>query len=138
MDTDEILTATAAIGTDLYRTELQARNHVVIGDEPLDVGGKNLGPRPGDFMRMGLASCTAITLRMYANRKNLDVQQIQVSVSNGPFEGKTTYNTEVKITGSLTEEQEKRMLQIAKLCPVHKMLINPIEVNTQLSLINLV
>jgi putative redox protein len=98
----------------------------------LDIGGTDLGPRPGDFIRMGLASCTAITLRMYANRKNLDVTQIRVSVSNEVFDGKTTYKTEIEIKGTLDEEQTKRMMQIAKLCPVHKTLTNQIEIETAL------
>ncbi len=136
MESTEIRTATATIGRDLYQTTLQARGHELIADEPIDAGGKDLGPRPGDFVRMALASCTAITLRMYANRKNFDVAQIRVNVSNGAFDQKTTYNTEIEITGNLTEEQRTRMLQIAKLCPVHKALTNPIEINTQLSLTN--
>ncbi len=136
MESTEIQIATATIGRDLYQTTLQARGHELIADEPVDVGGKDLGPRPGDFVRMALASCTAITLRMYANRKNFDIAQIRVNVSNGAFDQKTTYTTEIEITGSLTEEQRARMLQIAKLCPVHKALTNPIEINTQLSLTN--
>lgn len=129
-----IQTAVATIGNDVYKTELVARDHTVIADEPLDVGGKDLGPRPGDFIRMGLASCTAITLRMYANRKGWDVQQIRVQVSNGPFEGKSSYKTEIEITGNIDEEQRNRLLQIAKLCPVHKVLTNPIEIDTSLSI----
>ncbi len=132
MHDEGIQTAVATIGNDVYKTELVARSHNIIADEPLDVGGKDLGPRPGDFIRMGLASCTAITLRMYANRKNWDVQQIRVSVSNGPFEGKTSYKTEVEITGTLDDDQRSRLLQIAKLCPVHKVLTNPIEIDTRL------
>ncbi|MBX2968558.1 MAG: OsmC family protein [Cyclobacteriaceae bacterium] len=134
MHDEGIQTAVATIGNDVYKTELVARSHVVVADEPLDVGGKDLGPRPGDFIRMGLASCTAITLRMYANRKKWDVQQIRVQVSNGPFEGKTSYKTEIEITGSIDEEQRTRLLQIAKLCPVHKVLTNPIEIDTSLSI----
>jgi putative redox protein len=106
----------------------------VVADEPLDIGGKDLGPRPGDFIRMGLASCTAITLRMYANRKGWDVQQIRVQVSNGPFEGKTSYKTEIEVTGTIDDDQRNRLLQIAKLCPVHKILTNPIEIDTSLSI----
>jgi putative redox protein len=134
MHDEGIQTAVATIGNDLYKTELVARDHKVIADEPLDVGGKDLGPRPGDFIRMGLASCTAITLRMYANRKGWDVQQIRVQVSNGPFEGKTSYKTEIEIAGNVDEEQRNRLLQIAKLCPVHKVLTNPIEIDTSLSI----
>lgn len=136
METNEIRSATATIGRDEYKTELRARSHLIVADEPLDVGGKDLGPRPGDFVRMGLASCTAITLRMYANRKKWDVQKIHVTVSNGPFDGKTSYQTEIEIIGNLDEEQRKRLLQIAKLCPVHKALTNPIEIETQLSVIS--
>ncbi len=134
MHDEGIQTAVATIGNDVYKTELVARDHTVIADEPLDVGGKDLGPRPGDFIRMGLASCTAITLRMYANRKGWDVQQIRVQVSNGPFEGKSSYKTEIEITGNIDEEQRNRLLQIAKLCPVHKVLTNPIEIDTSLSI----
>ncbi|MFN3841320.1 MAG: OsmC family protein [Cyclobacteriaceae bacterium] len=134
MHDEGIQVAVATIGDDVYKTELVARDHTLIADEPLDVGGKDLGPRPGDFIRMGLASCTAITLRMYANRKGWDVQQIRVQVSNGPFEGKTSYKTEIEITGNVDEEQRKRLLQIAKLCPVHKVLTNPIEIDTTLSM----
>ena len=133
METNEIRTATATIGNDLYKTELNARAHVVIADEPIEDGGNDLGPRPGDFVRMGLASCTAITLRMYANRKNWDVRKIHVSVSNGPFDGKTVYYTSVEIEGNVDDDQRKRLLQIAKMCPVHKALTNPIEINTSLS-----
>ena len=135
METNEIQTATAIIGTGVYKTELTARTHTIIADEPGDVGGKDLGPRPGDFVRMGLASCTAITLRMYANRKNLDVQQIKVSVSNGAFDGKTSYKTEIEVTGNVSDEQKQRLRQIAKLCPVHKLLTNPIEIETNLTVI---
>ncbi|WKZ59160.1 MAG: OsmC family protein [Cyclobacteriaceae bacterium] len=134
MHDEGVQVAVATIGNDLYKTELVARDHTVIADEPLDVGGKDLGPRPGDFIRMGLASCTAITLRMYTNRKGWDVQQIRVQVSNGPFDGKTSYKTEIEITGNVNEEQRMRLLQIAKLCPVHKVLTNPIEIDTSLSI----
>lgn len=125
--------AVATIGQDLYKTELIARTHTVLADEPLDAGGKDLGPRPGDFLRMSLASCTAITLRMYANRKKFDVQKIQVSVLSKEVEGGTAFETQIEIFGSLEEAQQHRMLQIAKLCPVHKVLTNPIQIVTQIS-----
>jgi putative redox protein len=125
--------AVATIGTDTYKTELVARTHSIIADEPLDVGGTDLGPRPGDFLRMSLASCTAITLRMYANRKKFAVREIKVSVSSKEVEGGTAFDTSVEIFGNLDEAQHQRMLQIAKLCPVHKVLTNPISITTQLT-----
>jgi putative redox protein len=133
MESTEIQWASAKIGKDSYKTELSARTHTLIADEPLDVGGKDLGPRPGDFVRMALASCTAITLRMYADRKGWDVQEINVQVSNGAFDGKTSYTTEIEIIGNIDDDQRKRLLQIAKRCPVHKALTNPIEIETNLS-----
>ena len=125
--------AIATISDEIYKTELKVRSHTLIADEPADVGGKDLGPRPGDFYRMSLASCTAITLRMYANRKNFDVKEIQVMVTTEEGEGKTILHTSIKVKGNLDEAQHTRMLQIAKLCPVHKVLTNPIEIETHLS-----
>ncbi len=127
-----IAIATATIGTEVYQTELVAGAHTLIADEPEGNGGKDMGPQPGDFLRMSLASCTAITLRMYANRKKFDIHQIRVSVSNGPTTDKTILQTDIEITGNITEEQRTRMMQIAKLCPVHKMLTKPIEIETSL------
>ncbi len=133
MDSNEILSATAVIGKEHYRTQIQARTHALIGDEPPDVGGTDLGPRPGDFLRMSLASCTAITLRMYADRKNYDVNKISVTVSNGPMTEKSTYTTAIHIEGNLSSEEKERLIQIAKRCPVHKILSNPIEIVTELT-----
>lgn len=135
MESKEILSAVAVIGREKYRTAISARTHNLVGDEPPEAGGTDLGPRPGDFVRMGLASCTAITLRMYADRKNYDVDQIQVKVSNGPFDTKTTYVTEIQVTGKISSEEQERLIQIAKRCPVHKALTNPIEIQTHLSVI---
>lgn len=124
--------AYATITDEVYRTELKARRHVLIADEREDDGGKDLGPSPGDFYRMSLASCTAITLRMYANRKSFDVKKIEVSVSTEEGEGKTILHTNIEISGNLDQAQHDRMLQIAKRCPVHKVLTSPIEIETNL------
>jgi putative redox protein len=126
-------TAVATIGTDSYYTTLESTVHTLHADEPMESGGMDRGPSPHDFLRMSLASCTAITLRMYANRKNFDVQQIQVNVRSEQVEGKTIFHRDVVITGNLDEVQRKRMLQIANACPVHKTLTNPIEIQTELS-----
>lgn len=133
----QIFTAIAEIGMDHYLTQLtNTRGHNLLADEPPDVGGTDQGPRPGDFVRMGLAACTAITLRMYADRKNWPVEKIKVKVSNAPFDGqKTVFHTEIEITGNVDENQRERLLQIAKLCPVHKMLTNPIETETALTVV---
>ncbi|HTJ50820.1 MAG TPA: OsmC family protein [Cyclobacteriaceae bacterium] len=128
----ELKTAIATIKDTLYVTELQSGSHTIYADEPVDNGGKDLGPGPGDFLRMSLASCTAITLRMYANRKKFDVHEIEVKVSTEDVSGKTIFHREINIKGNLDEQQHKRMMQIANACPVHKVLTNPIEIETNL------
>jgi putative redox protein len=120
----------AVVGLDQYKTILTTDTHTIVGDEPIDNGGKDLGPHPGDFLRMSLASCTAITLRMYANRKGYDVKEIEVKVNTKDVDGKTIFNCQIQITGNIDEQVRERMLQIAKLCPVHKMLTRPVEIET--------
>lgn len=123
---------TATIGTDKYRTELISRSHHLLADEQEEVGGKNLGPGPGEFLMISLASCTAITLRMYADRKQWPVEKIKVEV-NSEKEGKTTiFSRHIYLEGNLDETQRTRLLQIANACPVHKTLTNPIEIKTEL------
>ncbi|MFZ6011793.1 MAG: OsmC family protein [Bacteroidota bacterium] len=123
----------AIIGKDHYKTELITDSHMMIADEPLEVGGKDLGPEPGDFLRMSLASCTAITLRMYSDRKGLAVEQIEVKVHSEKKEDKTIFYRDVILTGNLDEHQRARLLQIANACPVHKVLTHPIEIQTKIS-----
>jgi putative redox protein len=120
----------ASIGRDHYRTELIVSGKKVIADEPTELGGGDEGPAPGEFLLMSLASCTAITLRMYADRKQWDVDQISVEVSFEKIDNKTVFQREIFLNGKLDEDQRKRMLQIANSCPVHKVLSNPIEINT--------
>jgi len=123
---------TAIIGKDHYHTELLTSGHTVIADEPEEVGGLNHGPAPGEFLMISLASCTAITLRMYADRKNWNVDKIKVEVASEKIDSKTLFKREVTFEGALDDDQRKRLLQIANACPVHKTLTNPIEVQTVL------
>jgi putative redox protein len=121
---------TATIGKEHYRTELFIAGHTVIADEPQELGGTNLGPSPGQFLMLSLASCTAITLRMYADRKKWSVDKIKVEVASEKMDSKTLFRREVSFEGALDDDQRKRLLQIANACPVHKTLTNPIEVQT--------
>jgi putative redox protein len=128
-NTDKV---SARIGNETYRTELQTTSHTVVSDEPITLGGKNLGPSPGDLLRMSLASCTAITLRMYANRKGWDVNNIEVTVGSEKIQSKTIFTVAIAIEGTIDVSQRQRMLQIGKLCPIHKILTGEIEVAVDL------
>ncbi len=124
----------ATIARDSYKTELVTSGHHLIADEPSEVGGKNLGPGPGEFLLMSLASCTAITLRMYADRKQWPVEKIRVEVSSDKFEGATIFSRHIYFEGTLDQVQRDRLLQIANACPVHKTLTNPIEIKTEVKI----
>jgi putative redox protein len=123
----------AEIGNDQYKTVITTDTHEFLSDEPVDNGGKDLAPSPGDFLRTSLASCTAITLRMYANRKKFLIEKIEVKVGSETREGKTIFHRKVIITGAIDDAQRKRMMQIANACPVHKVLVNPIEIVTAMA-----
>jgi putative redox protein len=122
----------ATIGNETYRTVLKTASHTVFSDEPLAVGGKDLGPSPGDLLRMSLASCTAITLRMYANRKGWDVKNIEVTVGSQKIAENTTFRVSIDIDGNIDHAQRQRMLQIGKACPIHKVLTGDVEVAVHL------
>ena len=123
---------TAIIGRDRYRTELITNGHHLVADEPEEVGGKNLGPGPGEFLMVSLASCTAITVRMYADRKQWPLEKIRVEVTSERSDKTTIFTRHVYFEGALDDVQRNRLLQIANACPVHKTLTHPIEIKTEL------
>ncbi|MCW3112452.1 MAG: hypothetical protein JWR18_848 [Segetibacter sp.] len=119
-------TAEAVNDTQAYKTLLTSGQHTLIADEPIGVGGTDEGPSPGDLVCMSLASCKAITLRMYVQRKQWDSGTIDVKVklvreesAMGPIH---SFLCELSISGDLTDEQKQRLLQIDKACPISKLL----------------
>ncbi|MFY8037101.1 MAG: OsmC family protein [Cyclobacteriaceae bacterium] len=124
--------AIASIGKEHFLTEIISGAKQVVADEPEELGGTNKGPAPGEFLLISLASCTAITIRMYADRKKWPVEKITVEVDFEKVANKTIFKREVQLEGDLTEDQRTRLLQIANACPVHKTLTSPIEIETVL------
>jgi len=124
------------IGKDLYRTEVRADGHLIIADEPLNIGGKDLGMNPNQFLLASLGTCTAMTLRMYADRKKWPVEKICVDLTLEVVKGDDQQTTYIKrhifIDGNVNEEQKQRMLQIADSCPLHRMLNNPFVITSNL------
>lgn len=123
---------TAIIGKDHYRTELLASGKTIIADEPEEVGGTDSGPAPGEFLMISLASCTAITLRMYADRKKMPLDKVRVEVMFEKQQFKSVFTRDVYLEGELSDEERQSLLEIAEKCPVHKTLSNPIEIETKL------
>lgn len=97
--------------------------HELIVDEPQDRGGTDTGPRPSQLLGASLASCIAITVEMYADRKEWDVGRLEVSVDVG-YEGPVpnSYDVTLALPPELDDEQRRRLLVIATKCPVHKVL----------------
>ncbi len=117
-----------------YTTKIWDHNHQIIADEPLDKNGQNLGMTPKQLLAGSLASCTTITLKMYADRKEWPIDAIEVEVACDKI-----YDAEdpcldvtVKLEANLDEAQRKRMALIATKCPIHKVLSRSLTVNTVL------
>ncbi|MCL4848133.1 MAG: OsmC family protein [Acidobacteria bacterium] len=116
-----------------YRTIISARQHVLHADEPQAVGGHDTGPTPMELLAGALAGCTAITLRMYSQRKNWPVDDIDVDVAlEKTAEGTRTATMVITVTGALEEEQRARLVQIAHACPVHKIVAPGLPIETTL------
>lgn len=127
-----IASAIAENNGEVYKTELKINQHILIADELPEAGGKDEGPAPGDYLCMALASCKAITLRMYAQRKNwkADVIKVKASLVKGSDmeSGNNTFFCEIEINGDINDEQKKRMLEIAKACPIDRSLRKPSDI----------
>lgn len=125
---------TSTTGKTLYTTNILAGNHQIIADEPEDIGGQDLGATPMELLAASLASCTSITLRMYADRKNWAIDEIKVEVNIVRNKEKTSTDFQKTITvkGALDEEMKQLVLSIANACPVHKILSNTVAINSEL------
>ena len=104
--------------------KVEIRRHELTADEPRDHGGEDSGPSPQELLAASLASCTAITMEMYAQRKGWDVGDIAVDVNYEPAQrgSPTRFKMEVELPKELPEEQRERLMQIAAKCPVHRAL----------------
>ena len=128
-----------------FRTEINAAGHALLADEPADLGGTNEGPSPYDLLSASLASCTTMTLKMYASRKKLPLESVTVRVVHGKVHARDCHDCEssegridefrrvVELVGDLSAEQQARLLEIADRCPVHRTLHGEVKVRTELS-----
>jgi len=104
--------------------DVEVRKHRVTADEPKDHGGQDSGPSPQELLAASLASCTAITMEMYAQRKGWDVGEIAVDVTYEPAQrgSPTRFKMAFEFPKELPEEQRERLMQIGAKCPVHRTL----------------
>ena len=124
----------AHIDKELYLTEMTSPSgNILIADEPVTKGGQNKGFSPTELLAAALASCTCITLRAYADRKNWDLQKVDVAIILKEEDNTTNITRQIQIEGNLDETQRSRLLTVANTCPVHKILSHPIGINTQMN-----
>ena len=132
------MSVTVSIGKENYTTKVEMPNHQLIADEPEELGGKDLGPSPFELLSSALGTCTAITMKMYADRKGWPIDEIKIHLTLAQEkEGivmHSNFNQKIEITGDLDEKQRARMLLIASKCPVHKTLKGEVKIETTLVL----
>jgi uncharacterized OsmC-like protein/esterase/lipase len=134
----------ARIGKDGYTTDIKAGRHVLLADEPKSVGGDDFGPTPYALLAAALGSCTVMTLRMYADRKQWPLEAVTVHLEHNKRHAEDCGKTDdpdcrldriervLEIEGPLSDEQLNRLVEIADRCPVHKTLHSGVEVKTVL------
>ena len=116
--------ATARRDGGTFKHTVQVREHQLTVDEPIDEGGEDLGPDPRELLAVSLASCTAITIEMYAARKGWELGPVEVDVEYSPAERgcPTKFELVMRLPDDLPEEQVERLRVIAAKCPVHRAL----------------
>ena len=127
-------------GASGFRTEILARGHTLIADEPTALGGTDEGPTPYDYLAAALGACTAMTIRMYADRRGWPLEGVTVRLRHSRVHEKDCEDCEtqtvgidqlereVELSGTLTAEQRAGLLRIADRCPVGQTLTRGIRI----------
>lgn len=117
-----------------HKHEVEIEGHSLVVDEPTEAGGTDAGPSPTRLLTAALASCVAITVGMYAGRKDWDITGLEVSAEfeAAPRAGETArFVVELSLPAGLSAEQAQRIELIAGKCPVHRTLAGPVEIETR-------
>ncbi len=132
-------------GEGRFTQRIAAGRHALGADEPADYGGMDTGPTPYDLLLAGLGACTAMTLRMYVERKRWPLERVTVSLSHEKIHAEDCADCETKegridriarsvtLEGPLHEPQQAKLLEIADKCPVHKTLKSEVLIETELA-----
>lgn len=129
-----------------FTTILNAGGHRMTADEPESFGGNEFGPSPYGFVSSGLAACTAMTLRLYADRKGWELGDVAVHVSHSKIHAADcsdcesggskidTFERTIEVSAELADEQKQKLLEIADKCPVHRTLGAEAQIETTIGL----
>ncbi|WP_394781637.1 OsmC family protein [Undibacterium sp.] len=105
--------------------------HQLLTDVSEALGGEDTGPEPHDLLAAALGACTALTVTMYAKRKQMDLQDIDVRIEHTQQEGVYVFTRRIRYVGNLTEAEQARLTEIAGKCPVHKTLMGQMRIDTE-------
>ena len=132
-------------GTGTYANIVRAGRHVLAADEPVKVGGTDTGPGPYEYLLAALGACTSMTIRMYAARKGIALERVEVRLRHDRIHAKDCADCETKeglvdrivreihLHGALDEATRTRLREIADKCPVHRTLTSEIRSETRLA-----
>lgn len=117
-----------------FGADVRVGAHHLIADEPVSVGGMGAGPDPYEFLLAGLGACTTMTIRLYAQRKGLPLDRVEVSVRHIPASasGPDVFERVIRLQGELDGASRQRLLEIADRCPVSRTLSRGGEVRSRL------
>jgi len=131
-------------GASTFQQDVAIGPHQMLADEPVAAGGRDSGPGPYEFLLAGLGACTAMTLRLYAERKKLALRRVSVTLRHAKIHATDCADCETKdgmldridrviaLDGDLDDAQRARLLEIADKCPVHRTLTSEIDIRTAL------
>jgi putative redox protein len=126
--------ASARIGTKRYHVELQAGRHALAADEPAENGGADTGPAPFGLLLSGLGACTAITLRMYADRKRWPLEGVDVQLAYTVKDRATRWiDQQITLRGPLEDDQRARLTEVAEKTPVTRAVRADTEIRTTIA-----
>jgi putative redox protein len=128
------ITAITELDGSKYKTKVFSGGHLIYADEPCELGGTDEGMSPYGLLLGSLGSCTAITIRMYADRKHYLLETVCVELElfiSKDLLMPTRITRNIVFTGELTDVEKARLTLIADKCPVHKLLSNPIIIETK-------
>lgn len=116
-----------------WETHIKTGRHEIVSDEPQALGGQDAGPAPYDLLLASLGSCTAITLRMYAQRKEWPLAEVGIELSHHKEENRSKIHRVISLTGDLNDEQRARLADIAERTPVTLTLKEAADIHTELA-----
>ena len=124
-------------GTLKHEIEFARNDHHLVADEPEEHGGTDEGPNPQELLAASLASCSAITMEMYAVRKGWDIGEVVVDVDYEPAQrgSPTKFQMTVRLPKELPQDQQQRLMQIVAKCPVHRTLEGEVMFDEKLELV---